>query len=76
MLSAYLKRYGLMQLIDTATHFGDALAFVVEQKSVHATSIEFDEVWYRAAKQRLARYPYRDRLIEAAQRKTLITSWC
>ncbi len=57
VLSAYLKRYGLTQFVETGTHLGDTLAYIAQEKSVHVTSIELDEAYYRAAKQRFARYP-------------------
>jgi len=57
VLSAYLKRYGLTQFIETGTYLGDTLAYIAQQKSVHATSIELDEGYYRAAKQRFVGYP-------------------
>ena len=56
VLSAYRKRYGFTQFIETGTHLGDTLAYVAQQKGVHATSIELDEAYYRAAKQRFLRY--------------------
>lgn len=57
VLSAYRKRYGLAQFIETGTHLGDTLAYIAQKKSVHATSIELDEALYRAAKQRFIGYP-------------------
>lgn len=57
VLSAYLKRYGLTQFIETGTHLGDTLAYIAQQKSVYATSIELDEAYYRAATHRFNRYP-------------------
>ena len=57
VLSAYRKQYGLTQFIETGTHLGDTLAYIAQQKSVHATSIELDEAYYRAAKQRFIEYP-------------------
>lgn len=57
VLSAYRKRYGLAQFIETGTHLGDTLAYIAQQKTVHATSIELDETYYRSAKQRFVRYP-------------------
>jgi hypothetical protein len=56
VLSAYRKRYGLTQFVETGTHLGDTLAYIA-QRVVHATSIELDEAYYRAAKQRFVRYP-------------------
>ena len=56
VLSAYRKRYGLTKFIETGTHLGDTLAYVAQQKGVHATSIELDEAYYRAAKQRFLSY--------------------
>jgi len=46
----------LTQFIETGTHLGDTLAYVAQQKGVHATSIELDEAYFRAAKQRFLRY--------------------
>ncbi len=57
VLSAYRKRYGLTHFIETGTHLGDTLAYIAQQKSVHATSIELDEAYYQAAKQRFVSYP-------------------
>lgn len=57
VLSAYRKRYSLTQFIETGTHLGDTLAYIAQQKSVHATSIELDEAYYRSAKQRFVRCP-------------------
>lgn len=57
VLSAYRTQYGLTQFIETGTHLGDPLAYIAQQKSVHATSIELDEAYYRAAKQRFIEYP-------------------
>jgi len=57
VISAYRKRYGLTRFIETGTHLGDTLAYIAQQKVVNATSIELDETFYRAAKQRFAGYP-------------------
>jgi len=57
VLSSYRKRYGLTQFVETGTHLGDTLAYIAQQKNVHATSIEVDEAYYRAAKQRFVGYP-------------------
>lgn len=56
VLSAYRRQFGLTQFIETGTHLGDTLAYIAQQKSVHATSIELDETYYRAAKQRFIGY--------------------
>lgn len=56
VISAYRKRYGLKQFIETGTHFGDTLAYIAQLKIVHATSIELDQTYYAAAKQRFAKY--------------------
>lgn len=56
VLSAYLKQYGLTQFIETGTHLGDTLAYIAQQKSVHATSIELDETYYQAATHRFNGY--------------------
>lgn len=56
VLSAYRERYGLTQFIETGTHLGDTLAYIAQQASVHATSIELDDAYYRAAKQRFVAY--------------------
>jgi len=57
VLSAYRKQYGLTQFIETGTHLGDTLAYIAQQKNVHATSIELDEDYHEAAKQRFVSYP-------------------
>jgi len=57
VLSAYRKRYGLTQFIETGTHLGDTLAYIAKRKRVHATSIELDEAYYRAAVRRFVGYP-------------------
>ncbi len=62
VLSAYLKRYSLIQFVETGTHLGDTLAYIAQLKGVDAKSIELDETYYRAAKQRFARYPNVDLL--------------
>lgn len=57
VISAYLKRYGLTQFIETGTYLGDTLAYIARHKTVHATSIELDEVYFQAAMKRFRGYP-------------------
>lgn len=57
VIEAYSRQYGLAQFIETGTHVGDTLAFMAQQKGIHATSIELDEGYYLAAKQRFVSYP-------------------
>ena len=57
VLSTYRKRYGLTNFIETGTHLGDTLAYIAKQKMVYVTSIELDEAYYLAAKQRFVGYP-------------------
>lgn len=56
MLSAYRKRYGLSNFIETGTYMGDTLAYVARKRSVSVTSIEVDEAYYQAAKKRFSNY--------------------
>jgi hypothetical protein len=56
VLSAYRRRYGLFQFIETGTYFGETLAYMAHQKSVHATSIELNDAYYKAAEQRFGGY--------------------
>lgn len=56
VLAAYLKRYDIRHFIETGTHLGDTLAYLAHRRGVNTTSIELDEAYYRAAKQRFARY--------------------
>jgi len=55
-LSAYRRRYKLTQFIETGTHLGDTLAYMAQQQNVQASSIELDDAYYLAAKQRFASY--------------------
>jgi len=57
VLAAYRKRYGLTRFIETGTHLGDTLAYIAQQNNVHATSIELNDAYYQAAKQRFVSYP-------------------
>lgn len=57
VLGAYLKRFGLRQFIETGTHLGDTVAYVAQDRQVQATSIELDDAYYEAARQRFAGYP-------------------
>lgn len=56
VIEAYRRQYSLAQFIETGTHVGDTLAFIAQKKGIHATSIELDETYYRAAKQRFVGY--------------------
>jgi len=56
ILSAYLKRYELTKFIETGTYHGNTLAYMAQQKNVHATSIELNETYYRVAEQRFSDY--------------------
>lgn len=57
VISAYCKRYGLLEFIETGTYLGDTLAYIAQKKNMHATSIELDENYYRAAQHRFVKYP-------------------
>lgn len=56
IVSAYLRRFGLRQFIETGTHLGDTLAYIAHDKTVKCTSIELSDSYYQAAKQRFASY--------------------
>ena len=53
---AYLQNYRLTQFIETGTHLGDTLAYIAHDKSIHCTSIELAEVYYKQAKHRFRSY--------------------
>lgn len=56
ILMAYLQNYRLTQFIETGTHLGDTLAYIAHDKSIHCTSIELAEVYYKQAKHRFRSY--------------------
>jgi hypothetical protein len=56
VLTGYLRSNRLKHFIETGTHLGDTLADVAYDQSLSATSIELDEAYFNAAKQRFANY--------------------
>ena len=56
ILMAYLQNYRLTQFIETGTHLGDTLAYIGNNKSIHCTSIELADVYYKQAKHRFRAY--------------------
>lgn len=56
VLAEYLRIYRLKHFIETGTHLGDTLADISHNRSIHATSIELDESYFKAAKKRFAKY--------------------
>lgn len=56
VLAEYLRSYNLGNFIETGTHLGDTLADIAHDPSIQATSIELDEAYFIAAKQRFTAY--------------------
>lgn len=56
VLSGYMKAYHLKHFVETGTHQGDTLADIAHNASIEAISIELDDVYYNAAKQRFSKY--------------------
>ncbi len=56
VITAYMRAYDILEFVETGTHIGDTLAFIARDKRVHATSIELDEGYFRAAEERFATY--------------------
>lgn len=56
VLAGYMNTYGLKQFVETGTFLGDTLAYIAQDNSIQATSIELDGVYFNAAKRRFTKY--------------------
>jgi hypothetical protein len=52
VITAYLKSYEIKNFVETGTYLGDTLAYVSQDESMQAMSVELDDDLYHAAARR------------------------
>ena len=56
VLSSYITAYGLKHFVETGTHLGDTLAYICHDATIEGISVELDDGYSKAAKDRFAAY--------------------